>query len=81
MISSVFHFDDEYETVFESRLCSCNGKCEGYCNGMFSAGTRRRPMAEILKRHAERQRREEDDILVRADEIRRRRAPEQTDDQ
>lgn len=71
------HFDpDEYETVVESRPCSCVGTtrgCDGRCNGSFSMGMRRRAPEEVARVRAERIQREEDEILRQADEIRARR--------
>lgn len=68
------HFDpDEYEAVVESRPCSCRGKCDGRCNGMFGISQRRRSDAEIRKIKAERRRKEEDDILARAEQIKQSR--------
>ncbi len=71
---SHIHLDpDEYETVVERRACSCNGKCDGRCNGMLSIGQRRRPWADVMKIKAARRRQEEDEILARAIEIKRSR--------
>lgn len=64
---------DEYETVSESRPCTaCNGditKCNGMCNGMSSIGQRRRAPEEVIRIKAERGRKEEDEILAKAEAI------------
>ncbi len=68
---SWFHYDpDEYETVVESRACTCCGRCVGRCNGMLSIGQRRRSREEVARIKAERRRKEEDEILAKADSIR-----------
>jgi hypothetical protein len=72
------HFDPiEWETVYEYRPCTaCDGgrlRCMGACNGMLGGGLRRRPQAEIDRLKAERTKKEEDNVLARADEIRARR--------
>jgi hypothetical protein len=73
-----FHDDDEWEPTYERRPCTtCNGdmrKCNGGCNGMSSYGMKRRDPVEVAKIKADRQRREEDAILARADAIRALRA-------
>ena len=71
---SHFLFDeDTYEPVYESRPCTaCNGdmkRCNGMCNGMFSAGYRTRSPEEITARRTARIKREEDEILAQADRI------------
>lgn len=70
--------EDEYEPVSESRPCTtCGGdqrKCNGACNGMSSFGWRRRKPEEVAKIKAERKRREEDEILARAELIKAERA-------
>lgn len=73
------YFDeDEWETVVEHRQCaSCRGdmrKCRGGCNGMSGYGLKRRSVVEVMRIKAERRRKEEDDVLARADAIRARRA-------
>lgn len=75
MQATGFHYEDEYETVIEMRACSCGGlkNCDGHCNGSTSVGSRRRPIEEILRLTEARRRREEDEILSKVDEIRRRR--------
>lgn len=68
---------DEYETVVTSRQCTtCNGdraKCNGGCNGMTSLGSKRRTPDAIAAIKAARLRKEEDEILAKADAIRARR--------
>ena len=73
------HWDqDEWELVTESRPCTaCGGdmkKCNGMCNGMFSAGHRRRDPADVARIKADRLRKEEDAILARAEAIKAARA-------
>jgi hypothetical protein len=74
---SYHHDADEFETVFESRPCtSCQGdpsKCNGRCNGMGAISTRRRPANEVIAIKAERLRKEEDEILLKAEAIKRAR--------
>jgi len=72
-MSYIYHDADEWETVTESRPCSCKGKCDGRCNGMFSMGLRRRPLADVMRIKAERRRKEEDEILARAEIIKAQR--------
>jgi hypothetical protein len=73
-VSYIFVDEDEWETVTESRPCrSCGGdlwKCDGRCSGAFSVGQRRRAPEEVARIKAERRRKEEDEILARADAIR-----------
>lgn len=68
---------DEWETIVTHRPCtSCGGdlkKCNGMCNGMSSGGFRRRDPAEVMRVKAERLRREEDEILARAEAIKAKR--------
>jgi hypothetical protein len=69
---------DEYEMVSHSVPCThCGGdftKCRGgMCNGSAGAGMRRRKPEDIARIRAERLRREEDEILARADAILARR--------
>ena len=70
--------EDEWEPVSEYRPCSaCGGdmkKCNGMCNGMAPFGHRRRAPEEVARIKAERRRREEDEILVRAEAIKAARA-------
>jgi hypothetical protein len=70
----IFYDDDEWEPVIQHRPCTtCGGdlkKCNGACNGMSSCGQRRRPAHEVARIRAERQQREDDEILRRADLIR-----------
>lgn len=70
----IHHDPDEWEYVFESRQCTvCRGdttKCNGGCNGMSGGGLRRRDPADVLRIKAERRRKEEDEILAKAEEIR-----------
>lgn len=69
--------EDEWELVVHHRSCTnCGGdlrKCRGGCNGSFGCGWKRREVAEIAKIKADRQRKEEDEILAHADVIRARR--------
>lgn len=65
--------DDWYETIVESKPCPCKGKCDGHCTGSFSIYTRQRDPVEVMKIKAERRRKEEDQILIRAEEIKRSR--------
>lgn len=72
------HDPDEYEMVTHSTPCTfCGGdlsKCKGgRCNGSFGIGMVRRKPEEIARLRAERLRKEEDEILARADAIRARR--------
>ena len=64
---------DEWTSEVNSRPCTmCGGdlkKCNGGCNGWTSIGQRRRPPEEIAKIKAERRRKEEDEILARAELI------------
>jgi hypothetical protein len=74
-----FFFDpDEWESFTESTPCrACGGdlsKCIGMCTGSCSTGLRRREPAEIARIKAERRRREEDDILAKAEAIKAQRA-------
>lgn len=66
--------EDEMETFVTTRACtSCGGdlsKCDGGCNGSISIGSRRRPAYEVARIKAERRRKEEDEILAKADAIR-----------
>lgn len=72
------YFDpDEYEAVYEHRRCTaCDGdprKCNGACNGMVGGGLRRRAPEDVARIKAERREREEDEILAKAEVIRKRR--------
>lgn len=74
-------FDEiEYETVFTSTPCkSCNDdlrKCDGRCSGSSSWSLKRRPQEEIDRIRAEITLRQEDEILEKAEAIRKRRALE-----
>lgn len=73
----IYHDPDEWEPVTESRPCTrCHGdlsKCDGGCNGMASYGLQRRPPGEVARIKAERRKREEDEILARAEAIKARR--------
>lgn len=66
--------EDEFETIYDSRRCSsCDGnlrKCNGACNGSVSFGTRQRSKEDIAKIKADRIRKEEDEILAKAEAIR-----------
>ena len=75
-MSHIFHDPDEWETVTESRPCWCVGvrPCNGTCNGMVGVSERRREPEEVVRIKADRLRKEEDEILARADAIRERRA-------
>jgi hypothetical protein len=68
------HDPDEFESVHESTPCTrCRGdlsKCDGGCNGSSSFSLRRRDPADVARIKAERRRKEEDEILARADAIR-----------
>lgn len=69
----ILYDPDEYETVSENRPCTvCNGdltKCNGMCNGMSGIGQRRRAPEEVARIKAERRRKEEDEILAKAEAI------------
>lgn len=73
-----FYDEDEWEPVFENRPCTaCGGdlrKCNGMCNGMSSYGHRRRDPKEVARIKADRLRKEEDEILARAERIKAARA-------
>ena len=73
------HDPDRYYTGVTSRPCTrCDGdtrKCDGGCNGMTAYVLKERPWEEVKRIKAERARKEEDEILVRAEVIRRARRP------
>lgn len=78
-MSYFLHDPDEWEPVSTSTPCTvCGGnisKCQGgRCNGSFGMGMRRRDPAAVAKIKAERLRKQEDEILAKADAIRARRA-------
>lgn len=74
-MSWILHDPDEWETVVDSKTY---GQYPGtdVPFGSLSVSRRRRAPEEVARIKAERQRKEEDEILRRADEIRARRAAE-----
>lgn len=74
-MSWLYHDEDEWEPTSTHRPCTgcIDGKCSGRCNASGSIGCRRRDPAEVARIKADRLRREEDEILRRADAIRSRR--------
>lgn len=68
---------DRYKAVTESKPCTvCGGdlkKCNGACNGSASYTLVERDPQDYARVRAERIKREEDEILLRAAEIRARR--------
>ncbi len=73
----ILYDPDEWETVTSSRPCSACGddlrRCNGMCNGSYSATQRRRPPEVVARIKAEKQRAREDAILAEAEAILRRR--------
>jgi hypothetical protein len=72
------HDPDEWEMVSHSVPCThCGGnlsKCRGgMCNGSSGMGMQRRKPEEVARIRAERLRKEEDEILARAEAILARR--------
>lgn len=71
---------DEYEPVYESHTCFFHEKHPGEpfagCTCSSSISSRRRSPEEIAKIKADRLRKEEDDILARAENIKAKRANE-----
>lgn len=76
MTQDAYLFEEMFEAITHSRACTaCNGdlrKCNGHCNGMLSFGTALRAPVERERLRAERMKREENEILAKADAIRAR---------
>ena len=77
-MSYILYDEDEWETIVQHRPCGvCQDdmrRCNGMCNGSSSIGQRRRAPGDVARIKAERLRKEEDEILRRADAIRAARA-------
>lgn len=76
----IHHDPDEWESVVETRPCSCGGypgsetcRLPGACNGSSSYSMKRRDPAEVAKIKADKRRKEEDEILLQAEAIKRQR--------
>lgn len=65
--------EDEWETVFDHRPCSCGGKCNGCCNGYAGISQRRRTPEAVAAIKAERLRNHEEAVLAEAEIIKMRR--------
>jgi hypothetical protein len=79
----IYYDPDEYETVFHSTPChSCEGdmrKCNGMCTGSSSYSIVRRTPEQIAVIKAERRRKEDDEILAKAEIIKAWRKVEKKD--
>lgn len=72
-MSYFLHDPDEWTIETVSRPCTCAGKCDGRCNGMFGMGMKRRPDAEIAEIKRRKQEEHEEAILAEAAAIMARR--------
>jgi len=77
-MSYFLHDPDEWESYAWSTPCpTCEGdlrKCNGMCLGSGGSGMRKRAPEDVARIKAERLRKEEDDILVRAEAIKAKRS-------
>jgi hypothetical protein len=78
-MSWIMYDPDEWESVTRSTPClACQEihgrrQCTGRCTGSFSIGMQRRDPAEVRRIKADRQKRQEDEILRRAEALKARR--------